>query len=176
MHAELILIVLLLSTPVCLCAGHAIWTRILRRRSVAPQLVAVSCVAVGNLPVLWIGWSFALKELCRTPLDVFYGLLYLLVTYNGFGFCYFHLLNASETSLHLHIMMTLLVEGDIRSEDLAARYGAEDMIGARIQRMIALDQLKERDGYFILNSRGLILVGRIINIWRRILGLPLNPT
>jgi hypothetical protein len=38
-----------------------------------------------------------------------------------------------------------------------------------------LGQLEEKGGRYFLCNKSLIVVGRTINIWRRILGLPLSP-
>jgi hypothetical protein len=77
--------------------------------------------------------------------------------------------------LHVNILMRLLVGGEMRPEELARIYGVKDMISARIDRMIALGQLEEKGGRYFLCNKSLIVVGRTINIWRRILGLPLSP-
>jgi hypothetical protein len=127
------------------------------------------------IPVVWVSWSMAFRYISESRLDVYCGIIYVLLTYGGFSFCYFNVLNASETSLHVHIMTELLIEGSISVEDLSRNYGAEDMIDTRIERMIALGQLSESGGYFVVNRRTLVVVGRVINNWRRILRLPLSP-
>jgi hypothetical protein len=42
--------------------------------------------------------------------------------------------------------------------------------------MIALGQLRGQNGLFVVNNRGLLTVGRVLHIWRKLLKLPLSPT
>jgi hypothetical protein len=128
------------------------------------------------VPVAWLSWVIAFEKSSSGELGVFCGICYVLLTYNALAFCYLNFLNASETSLHVHILMTLLLEGSIPFDDLTKRYGAREMIGARIERMIAFGQIKEVDGFFVLTGRAhLVTVGKLINQWRRVLRLPLSP-
>jgi len=99
----------------------------------------------------------------------------VLIAYNGFGFCYFHVLNASETSLSVHIIMELLVEGKFTSGELTRRYSATQMIATRIERMITLGQLREKDGYFVSSNSTLVIAGKLMNLCRTTLGMPLIP-
>src|SRR5206468_4583528 len=111
--------------------------------SLAPQLVALSTVLIGNVVLVWLAWDLALKDLCCGLVEQVSGVFYVLLAYNALAFCYFAVLNASETSLHVHILMTILAEGSIQPQELATRYDAKHMINARIERMIALGQIKE---------------------------------
>jgi hypothetical protein len=166
------------SAPVGICVAHAVLSRVIRywgRRSFPPQFVALGAAAIVLIAVTWVSWSTALRYVCESRLDVFCGITYVLLTYGGFSWCYFNVLNASETSLHVHIMTSLLIEGGVSAKELSRKYSAKDMIESRIERMIALGQLMERDGCFVLRSRTLVVVGRVINGWRKILRLRLSP-
>ena len=178
MKSVLRLALLLLMSPLGLYLCQAGMSRLLRifRVIVVPQLVAFGIVIAGNLPMLWLARMVALNDLCRTSPEMFWGYCYVLLAYNSFGFCYFNVLNASETSLHVHILTTLRFEGSMRVEDLAARYSTKNMIDARIERMIGLGQLKEKDGYFVLTGSAILLtVGKLLKMWRRVLGLTSVP-
>jgi hypothetical protein len=168
----------LLAAPLGMCVIHAIVSRVARATgygSLAPQVVVFTAVMLGNVPAVWLAWEFARKAGSGNAFDIVCAIAYVLLTYNGFGFCYFHFFNATETSLHVHIMMEILAAGSIPSEKLTRRYSAKEMIGVRIERMIALGQLQERDGYFVLNDRTLLLVGKIFDAWRRVLRMSLSP-
>jgi hypothetical protein len=157
---------------------HAALSRAVRyfgHASAPPQTVALGAIVVGNIPVAYLAWHFALKNLAGNLPELLSGFVYVLLTYNACCFCYLNALNVTETSLHVNILMRLLVGGEMRPEELARIYGVKDMISARIDRMIALGQLEEKGGRYFLCNKSLIVVGRTINIWRRILGLPLSP-
>ncbi len=169
---------ILTGAPVGLFVAHAVVSRILRYcgyGSVPPQVVGLATAAAGNLPVVFLAWEAALKSSAGNSIDAFYGIAYVLLTYNACCYGYFCVLNLSETSLHVNILMRLLTGGGTRPEQLAHMYGVEEMISARIDRMIALGQLQEKGGRYFLGNGTLVLVGRVINLWRRILRLPLAP-
>jgi len=175
----LTLLFLLLVSPLAVCITNAVLTRLFRiigRRSVAPQLVVIGTVLFGNLPMLWLAWKLALQQLAPDVQAVFSGVVLVVLTYNGLGFCYFCLLNLSETSLHVHILMDLLLSGSMQAEELAVRYGVSEMINTRIERMIALGQLRNQNGFFVVNNRGLLAIGLVVQMWRKLLRLPLSPT
>ena len=130
---------------------------------------------LGNVPVIWLAWRFCLAPSASSPLDIACGVVYVLLTYNGFGFCYFHFFNATETSLHIHIVMEIFKKGALPSAQLTKTYNAKEMINARIDRMIALGQLENRGGRYFLSNRSLLLIGTIFDIWRKVLALPLSP-
>src|SRR3954468_19837483 len=106
----------MIAAPIGICLANAVACRVLRIigfDAAPPQFVTLGAAAIGIVPVLWLSWNLALRETCVGPMSVFCGITYVLLTYGGFSFCYFQVLNASETSLHVHIMMKLLIEGGI---------------------------------------------------------------
>jgi hypothetical protein len=126
-----------------------------------------------NIPVMYLAWKLVLQSF---PLvDMLGGAAYVLLTYNACCFCYFWLLNVTETSLHVNILMRLLAGGGASPQELASRYSVQDMIDARIERMQSLGQLEERDGRYFLGDRTFLYVGSVYDRWRKILGMPLNP-
>ncbi len=172
------LLLLLLASPLAVCLIQAFLTRLIRLfgLSLAPQLVVLGTVLFGNLPMVWLAWKLALIQLAGNWPGVACGVVFVLLTYNALGFCYFNLLNLSETSLHVHILTDLLLSGSIPARELAARYGVEGMIETRIERMIQLGQLRAQGASFVVHNRGLLRVGRVIHILRKLLKLPLTPT
>jgi hypothetical protein len=175
--AAFALLFVLMASPLAICVSHAVLTRLFAAigRSVAPQIVVLGTVILGNIPMMWFAWSVVFRKFAGDLVAIACGVALVSCTYNALGFCYFCLLNLSETSLHVHILMELLLFGPVRAEDLAIRYGVNDMMNARVERMIALGQIRSQNGLFVVNSRGLLSVGRIIHLWRRLLALPLRP-
>jgi hypothetical protein len=160
-----------------LFVAHAIACRAARYTRYAaapPQTIALDTIAASNIPMVYAAWSVFLKTL--PWLDLWCGIMYVLATYNACCFGYFCLLNVTETSLHVNILMRLWAEGGTRPEDLARRYSVKHMIEVRIERMIGLGQLAEREGRYFLRNRTFLMIERVYDTWRRILGLPLNPS
>jgi hypothetical protein len=178
MTSSAALAAILVCAPVGLLILHAVVSWILRYcgyGSVAPQLVTVCAAAGGNVPVVYLAWEAALKNVAGNPVEILCGLAYVLLTYNACCYGYFCLLNLTETSLHVNILTRLLIGGGMRPEELARLYGVKDMINSRIDRMIALGQLQEKEGRYVAGNGTVVLLGRVLNVWRRVLGLPLSP-
>jgi hypothetical protein len=174
----LALAAIVVCAPIGLFLAHAAASRIARwfgHSAIAPQTVAALTVMVGNIPVAYVTWAAVLKHLEAGVIEVLCGLAYVLLTYNACAFCYLNALNVTETSLHVNILMRIFASGGMALDELTRIYGVRDMISARVHRMIALGQLTEKDGRYFLNNKSLVLVGRVINVWRVILGLPLSP-
>jgi hypothetical protein len=176
--SALTLLLLLLASPLAVCMFQAVSTRLIRLLglSIAPQLLVLGTVLLGSVPMVWLAWELVFTELAGDWPARACGVAFVVLTYNALGFCYFCLLNLSETSLHVHILMDLLLSGPMPADELAARYGISEMIHTRIERMIALGQLRGQGGLFVVNNPGLLAVGRVIHVWRKLLGLPLSPT
>lgn len=177
LSAPLILLLLLLASPLGIFLLQAALSRMLRllRLSVAPQLLALGIVGIGNIPIIWLAWKWVFAGLAGDWLSIACGLILVIGTYHGLSFCYFNLLNLSETSLHVHILMELLLSGSAPAIDLEARYGVKEMMEVRVERMITLGQLRHHGDRFVANNRTLLIVGRLIHFWRRVLKLPLSP-
>jgi hypothetical protein len=178
MAPALVLAAILIGALVSLVMLHAIVSRAVRLlgyESIPPQTVALGTILVGNTFAAYLAWEVVLSNLGGNVLEILCGFIYVLLTYNAYCFCYFNTLNLSETSLHVNILMRLLVRNGMPTEELKSIYGVKDMISARIDRMVALGQLKEKDGRFFLRNDALVIIGRAINTWRKILGLPLSP-
>jgi len=175
--AALTLTLLLLTSPLAICLIQAAVTRFIRLLglSISPQLLVLGIVLIGNIPMLWLAWRLVFEELAGEFLAGACGVTLVVLTYNALGFCYFSLLNLSETSLHVHILMDLLLSGPTAADELTSRYSVAALINARIDRMIALGQLSGVNGFFLVESRGLLTVGRVIHVWRKLLRLPLSP-
>jgi len=176
--APLILLLLLLASPLAICLVQALFSRLFRLLGlrVAPQILVLGIVAIGNVAILWLAWKWVFAALTGDWLSIACGLILVLSTYQALSFCYFNLLNLSETSLHIHILMDLLVSGPVPAAELEARYGVKEMMQTRVERMIKLGQLRRSQGdRFVANNRTLLLIGRLIHLWRRVLKLPLSP-
>jgi hypothetical protein len=173
-----VLAAIVIGAPIALVIAHAAASRLARllgHSTVAPQTVAALTALAGNIPLAWITWMSVLRYLKGGVIETVCGFGYVLLAYNACCFCYLNFLNVTETSLHANILMRLFIGNGLALEELTRIYGVADMTSARIHRMIALGQLREAGGRYYSNNKSLILVGRVINLWRTILGLPLTP-
>src|SRR5579862_854552 len=112
MHSSVAPLLLLLSaSPLAIFIIHAVLTHLLRLLgvSIPPQLVVLRTVLLGNVLMMWLAWGLIFQKLAGTSSAVACGMIIVVLIYNALGFCYFCLLNLSETSLHVHILMDLLL-------------------------------------------------------------------
>lgn len=170
------LAVLLIASPVGMFGGHVTISRVcsaLGYRPAAPQSLAMLVVLLGNIPFAWLSWWLALGPLAA-PARIS-GLICMLVAYNMLAFCYLNVLNASETSLHIHILMMLLAEREISMERLTRQYSAAELLKARVERLIALGQLRRQGSRFVLSNRTFLVLEKVLVAWRGVLGLPVRP-
>jgi len=176
MRFELSLLILLVASVVGLFVVQAIVIRIARRAGYdagAPQALVVLTELAWNVPVVAAAWLLVFQDL--HGLDLIAGLLFVLLVYNCCGFGYFCLLNVTETSLHVNILMQLRVQGGMTQDQLIARYSVKQMLAARIERMTSLGHLENRDGRYYLRKNTVLQIERVYDLWRRILALPLSP-
>jgi len=74
--------------------------------------------------------------------------------YLGFGFGYFSFLNLNQASLRVRIMKELLTEGDSLSlADLLQRYNAEQILEARLSRLLEGGQIRRQREVFLSGPR-----------------------
>jgi hypothetical protein len=178
MNNYLNLAIIVIAAPVFLLLAHALASRIARAAGYgagAPQKVAALTALAGNVPVALAAWAAVFSRLDGGWIEILCGFGYVLGTYNACCFCYLNAFNVTETSLHVNILMRIFTSNGMPLEELARIYGVQEMIAARVHRMIALGQLTESGGRYFLNNSSLVMVGRVINTWRRVLGLPLTP-
>jgi hypothetical protein len=179
MNRYLALALLLAGAPLGIYLCHAAMSRlqtICLRVHVPLQFMAVGTILAGNLPILWLARVVALNQLCSTPAEMFWGGCYVLLTYNALGFCYLCCVNLSDTSLHVHVLMTILMSGSIPSDELSERYSVRHILDVRIERMIQWGQITEKNGYFVLTGgRVLTAIGRLLQAWRKVLSLDSRP-
>jgi len=74
--------------------------------------------------------------------------------YVGFGFGYFSFLNLNQASLRVRIMKELLTAGGpLALEDLLKRYNAQQILDARLDRLLEGGQISQKRGVFLSGAR-----------------------
>ena len=106
----------------------------------------------------------------RTPTVSAVGCLYAVLVYGCLSYAYLHVYLMGETARRLHILYELKVHGCMPVDQIAARYGAGDMLSARLDRLLAMHQLEKKGGRYVLRKQFLCFASRIIVLWARVLG------
>lgn len=166
MNVNLTIILLLICSQAFLLFLHiaVVRTIVSKRLSFSPQLVAIKCALFGNIPLLLISWLFIVRwntNACGT-INV---ILYVLIVYNALAYTYCHIFNMGDTGRRIKILYELTFSGPLRYEDLDNRYGVKNILEVRLERLIAMKQVTEQQGRFILRSFLLYRIGALILKW-----------
>lgn len=162
------LLVLLVSTPLLMFAAHAAAFRLLDRARLGPTAHSSAFVALAAalVPVCATAWSLGVSP-C--------GFAYLAVVYAALSVLYLDVVNIAETSLHMHLLLELEWGGGAPAAGLLDRYSPERMVAARLERLVSIGQVRIADGRCTIANRSALHLAAVIDIWRRLLGLPASP-
>lgn len=141
-----------------------------RRRALSPQLMLVRLTLVFNVPVLSGVWLIAWYE-GRSYLEMLYMLLFVFLVFNGVAYAYFHFFNMSETARRIRMLLHIRQMGPsgLRIQELEREYSPQDMIEARLDRLVKMRQLVlDADGRYRVSGQVLLWAGRIMAWWRRL--------
>lgn len=157
---------------VALVMVHALASRYdgSRRRALSPQLALVRLTLVFNIPVLSSVWLIARFE-DRSTIEALYMLLFAFVVFNGVAYAYFHFFNMSETARRIRMLLQIRQAGasGLRIKELEREYSPQDMIDARLDRLVEMHQLVlDADGRYWVSGRVLLWAGRVMAVWRRV--------
>lgn len=170
------LLVLLIASPVVIFLVHGLAHRLLDRpnRKVSAHSSAFVAIAIGfGLLLAAVGWLRVLAG--GSLLDTLGGLCYLAAVYGALAVLYLDVVNVAETSLHMHLLLEIAWTGRVEVKDLLDRYSASRMIASRLHRLASLGQLRVDDGRVYLGNRSTLRFNAVLDVWRRILGLPTDP-
>lgn len=129
--------------------------------------ILTGCVIIGVYTLLVLG-----ERLWVFPLEASMCLLFVILTLMGFSYTYFATFAISEVSLHMHIMLMVLVHGELSTDAIKARYHKTYMLEERLNRLVKLGQVRVDDGVYHLNGRYFLYGSKIFDIWKMLLGFP----
>jgi hypothetical protein len=145
--------------------------RMLRRFS--PQVVVIKAVIIGYLPTSLLLWGLVFRNVvCFSALVT--PAVYCFIVYTSFAYVYFHFFNTSETARRVRILYEIYRSGYLTLGDIIGLYKTVDVISLRLERLMAMNQLKAVDGYYELSGRTLYYVALAISLWRSMLGFEKN--
>ena len=123
----------------------------------------------------WLG-KFTYLGHIRFIFAAFLGLVvlrlevYLFLIYGLSAYIYFHIFNMSRTARRIQIIDKIGRQGIEKAELIKSVY-AQDILLSRISHLIALNQLEDRQGRYIIKGKMLLLPAKIAFALRRILFL-----
>lgn len=158
-----------MSSPFLTFLIHVICARILGRvkQEVSPLPVAAWAVFLGYPVIFFLVWQFHLKFL--KPGEWLWPIAYAIIVYSCLSFCYFILFTMSETARRIYILRRIHEGGAVPITELAAEYSAAGMLSLRLERMVALKQLKYIQGRYFLDARLLFGIGVAVAAWAKLL-------
>ncbi len=170
MDAKGFYLILLLISPLGVLLTHIPFARVLNR--IHPRLSPLYTTAFVILDVYFIiqvfAWALYLRHL---PLqEAVFGFIYGTFVYGGLAFSYFQFFAMTETARRIRILRELHDKGPVTRDELASRYGADQMLGIRLNRMVELGQLEKEGGRFKVKGRLLLYVAKLMSTWARVLG------
>jgi hypothetical protein len=176
MSALVRLLVLLVASPLLVFVLHAVFHRVLDRpgRRVSAHSSAFVAIIAGFVVLLAAAWWLDLLQR-DTPLDVIGSLGYIGAVYGTLAILYIDVVNVAETSLHMHLLLELAWGGSLDVERVREQYSEARMIQARLHRLASMGQLRIEGDHCLITNRSTLRFAALIDVWRRILGLPTEP-
>jgi len=113
------------------------------------------------LSIATLGWM-------GTPaIDTVSFLCLNIASYLALAFGYFNFVNLTIASLRIRILEELLESGGSMPIDrLLLQYNSENVITARLQRLVSGGHLLERSGHFYIRQKRFLLVARVFDCLR----------
>ncbi len=170
------LVVLLATAPAGIFTCHAVAYRVLRNTGRRPTAHTSALIAIVVWFVVTLGAAAGLMVHAAVPLSsLVCGGAYTLAVFAALAVLYIDVVNIAETSLHMHVLLEVTWTEQPSLSWLVDRYGAERLINERIDRLMALGQIRESRGRYLIANRSTLRVNAAIDRWRRVLALPTSP-
>ncbi len=136
------------------------WTvRLLRLRMPSPA-VAIAAIAAGMLAAIFFG-AYS---------NGFFGGVYAALVYGCLAHAYLHLFLMGETARRLHVLHELKRHGPMTRGQIEDLYGAKDMLDARLDRLVAMQQFRREGDRYFLQKMILCRISLALMLWGKILG------
>ena len=169
-----VLLAFLLLTPLGLLFLHILVHRLfaIRGRRLTGHASGIRAIAVGAgviaVVAAWTGvvtWDNGLAEFVSAA-------VYVGLVYSAMALLYIDAINIAETSLTTHTLLEIAWAGTLSDRELFSHYHADDMVRARMGRMISLGQIRVEGDRHFLAASWLLRFAQAVALWRRVIGLP----
>ena len=102
--------------------------------------------------------------------DWLWGLVYLLIIFNGLLYIYFHFYNMSETARRIRLLILIHTGSEfINVDNINNNYDVTSMVKLRLQRLQAMGQISQSEGKYFVIARLLMIGALALNLWRTLL-------
>ena len=165
-NSNLLFLVLLTFSPVIIFLIHMVVGRVhlIFKANSSPLSGVIWSVGIGFLAIGFIVWQLYLSSV-QGCLKILWMCIYGTIVFSGFAISYFILFAMTEAARRIKIMRDLYQHGEIMLDDLENLYGAKGMLSARLERMIALGQLKQSGIRYQASGKLFYLIGKVIMFW-----------
>jgi hypothetical protein len=134
------------------------------RQQGALLAVLLGLFPLGLLFLLGICFFFPLP-----PAGLFRAGTFLFFVYLLIGYVYFHIFNMSETARRIRILTEIPPTGKIIKIQISRSSPPEEMIATRINRLVALGEIKLEKKSYLINHGFLILPAELLFGFRKLL-------
>ena len=158
--------------------GHVLAFRLARAAGRRPTahtsaIAGIAACLVATLAsVTWFVWPAAGGH----PLEVLCAFTYAIAVFVALAILYLDVVNIAETSLHMHLLLEIAWGDRPSLQNLILRYSAERMVTERLDRLVALGQVRAVGGRYVVGDRSALRLASVIDLWRTVLGLPTTPS
>ena len=164
------LMILALSPGLALLV-HMIAARVFRFVGFSsPSLAVAICSIVAAFLIESVLTWYVFLKFIESSQELFCSIVYGLFVFGGLSFSYFILFTLTETARRIHILFQLCLHGEKTLAELSAGYGAQTMLSIRLQRMVALKQLRFWNDRYFVNAWPLYHAAKIVSLWSVLLG------
>ena len=171
-------VLLLLLSPAGMFVGHVIAYRGMRAAGRRPtaHTSAFAGIALCFVAVLGVAAVVLWKDSLTSFSALTSFAVYIVATYAALAIFYVDLVNIAETSLHMHLLLEVSWNDRLSLARLIDKYSPSHMIGERLERLIAMGQVRrEGDKYFLGNNSSALTIAKAVDVWRTVLGMPTSP-
>ena len=137
---------LLLVAPLFLCSLNAFLNR---RLGAHPHRTPFTAGLYMNVVFLPVYSLVHVKMFGISAIPLLFGFVFVLVYLNCIVFLNWFLFTLTDVSMHIQLLLQLHRAGSITPEYLITRYNKETILRNRIPRLLALGQLRVKDGSYI---------------------------
>ncbi len=146
------------------------WTFRFAKIKITPLVGNLLSIIIGSISIIIYGVLLLGSKLWETPLEALAYFIFVFLTLTGFAYMDFATFAISEVSLHIHSMLIILIFKKLSIDAIKIQYNKSHMLKERLERLIDIRQIREKDNHYYLNGRLLLYGSRIFDIWKILLG------
>lgn len=136
------------------------------RPNKSPQWLAMISMAAG-FPLFFL---FLRRMPIQEKIPSFYAYMFLLYVFSVYT--YFHIFNMSETSRRVRMLFAVARKSSLDPRELEAIYDDRLMIQARLDRLVALGQIRAENGRYFSRGKLFPIVAEVLYGVSCLLGKP----